>query len=1470
MNEILSLIKPKERIIIAAALAAFAVILTTVICVVSFSTAEDHVHRYEYHTEVAADGEIDLIAFCIDAECKDPHFVKNVTEEVTERIVTEPTCCAEGTVEYSYYNDADKKTYTCTDDIVRLPHTYVGDKTVNDDGSVSINALCTNDGCTSPELTITSADELKLDSVVDATCYTPKSEHYSFSQNGVSGNVTIYADEDVDHKLGGVFITEYELSDGVYKYGTEGMHLSNDVLLNCGESGKGYFVCEVCDETVSVTLGKADHSYVYIESETVRPTTEKDGSAVVKCINGDGCTESKTIVLPAAAEGVNSTVVSIDHLAQTKTLKYSFVSDEHSFSVEFEYDVEWVEHVYAFVLADSTAPSLTDLGKAVIKCTIDGCSESHKVDLPAITLSGDGKNSEVISSATETKLETVKYIYKIAEYGVTVEMTLEVGEYLTHNYVYAIELVDDAYVLVGRCDQPDCQTPVVYDEAEVKLETIPATCVSYAENIYTCQKDGVTYTKTVVLEDLGYSTHDYKYAKDETALPTLTDTGLAYVRCTREGCDSFVEITLPAVGGGYVEIDENHDTEIITYSYKYVSDDYGFTVEHTVTEDVVHTYAFFENESKLPTVTDGGEAVIRCTFEGCTKSFTEILPGIIVSGEGKNSDVIVNVSCMAREKVKYTYVIDKFEIKIELAIEIGETLPHNYIYQLEPIDSTFVLVGRCDYPGCDAKDVCSDIEVKLESVPATCVSYARDVWSCEKDGVRYEQSVILDFLPYGPHNLVYSAGDTVYPDFVKTGLAYVRCSHGCGEFVEIILPNMAGEYMKIEDDLYNGIRSFKYSYTNEEYNFTVNHKIDVEIEHAHDYKYKLIRKDGEFVLEAVCQRDVCKFNRTIYVDVIVTEIHNTTTCTALGTITYACVFNNNGVDEVYSYSEPDTELLPHEYVIVDSEIVEPTRASEGIGVIRCSACGDTVETTLPVIEDGVNFEIYVENNDGVEIKVFKYTHYFEEYDITFEIYERDLLPHTHAYVYTLYREDGKFYLKGICEKDDFRCDPRIVVIEVEPTFVGDTSTCVAQGKLVWSYEASDGNTYTYEEDSDAVIPHNYQYVNQENTKPAEDKGGTGILKCTQDGCSSIHIVDLPKLEVGVNAVLNRVEFEEMQVYDYTYYCEEFDYTFSFEVYIFLPHVHDYAYELVKENGVFIIKGICEKPIPTCEDRQIAFEVTPTFVGNTSTCVELGTLVWVYTIDDQDYLYKESATELASHKYTIVDSDRLEAPSFTREGSAYLMCEICGDHSNRKIILPMAAAGVNAEIISTNDTTGIQKLRYRYTDDISGVTIELVVQRLINHTHTCDTYELIPASNLGIGKFNLEGVCNNPECRENVCYEDVAVILVSNTSTCTTAGRQIWHHERDGVIYECKTNLPIFADHEYSYDADAITTVLPGVDSKGSIELSCGSCNRKIVVTLPEISAENSVIVSESATEIVYNYTLDTNGVSVELKITVSK
>ncbi len=716
MSEILKAIKTKDKVIIVSAMAVFAILLAVTVGIITAATIDVHNHKFEYHIEKGTDGGFDLVGICTDVECLQPVKIVDVSSDVAEEVTLAPTCCSEGVMKYSYTLAENNKTYTYTEKIPSDPHNYFGNIV---DGN--INAKCVNTDCTSRDLAVTGATEIKLESVVDATCHTPKIENYSYSANGVTGMVAVLVEEYTEHKLNGVYVTEFEISDGVYKYGTAGMTITSGDTLLCGQQAEGSYTCEVCEKSISAMIRRDDHVFVYDESQTVRPTALAAGSAVVKCTN-DGCTESISVTLPMAVEGENATLVSKNHIAKTKTLGYSFTSSEYGFTVEFQFDIDFEEHTFVYIADESRAPTLTTEGEAVIRCSYEGCNETVRLALAKIEI---GSNSTVIADATEISRQTVKYVYSNAQYDINIELTLEAGEKLSHNYVYALELEGDTVSLVGRCSQPGCQTPVICDDdAEISYEFFEATCTEYARKVWTCGE--YTYVKTLT-ED-GLAEHVLVYVANDTVYPTLDSNGRAYVRCTGDGCTKYDTIILPkVVEGENAEVKTDLDIGIKEFDYTFVCEEYGFTVTHhfAIIVEHLHNYEFTLDRVDGEFVLSGVCHKIPCNFNSTVE--IPVQPNLSVN----------TTTCTTLGKLVWVYVHEDGSVH-DYQENSTEYAPHSFEMIEDGHEAPSVYMRGSVTIKCTASD-CGHEET---------ITLPRAVEGVNSVVARVEENIDMKFLAY--------------------------------------------------------------------------------------------------------------------------------------------------------------------------------------------------------------------------------------------------------------------------------------------------------------------------------------------------------------------------------------------------------------------------------------------------------------------------------------------------------------------------------------------------------------------------------------------------------------------------------------------------------------------------------------------------------------------------------------------------
>lgn len=578
MSDILGSVRLKERILIIVITLVGALLIGSLAGAVTYATTDRHQHDYIYHMERGADGEFDFIGECQFEGCQNPTRKWDILSGVTHKVKTDATCTATGVMEYSFIFKDNGKTYTYTEEIPMDTHTYKCE-IVTEDGISTITGTCIYKDCSQPTLSIDGATDLKVDHTIEGSCRTPHKDVYSYTVDGVKGSFVAQGRETAAHKLNGKFVTEYEISDGVYLYGTPGMVPVGVQVLGCGMKTGGYYVCEECGKAVAATIGKPDHNYVISESDIINPTLLANGQLNLVCI-AEGCDGVKKITLPKAEIGVNATVESRNCAIGKQVLNYTYPIEGYALTANLKLELNYNEHDFKYVPEETVAPTANRDGYAVLRCAAEGCSASARIVLNKIELEDEEKkNSVVLNEATEMTPKKVLYTYVSEKYALTIELELSIGTVLPHNYVYELVFVgDNKFDLVGTCNQKDCQTPEVREENVVPECTDTSTCQTPGDLIYTYVKDGITYTLTMVNFQLG--SHNVETVGKVTN-PTLFEEGSVTIRCTTEGCGREETIALPVIriGENATAIEDNK----VLYVYHYDELDYTIALTLAIT-----------------------------------------------------------------------------------------------------------------------------------------------------------------------------------------------------------------------------------------------------------------------------------------------------------------------------------------------------------------------------------------------------------------------------------------------------------------------------------------------------------------------------------------------------------------------------------------------------------------------------------------------------------------------------------------------------------------------------------------------------------------------------------------------------------------------------------------------------------------------------------------------------------------------
>ena len=683
MGEILSAVRLKERILIIVLTLALALVVGGATFGVTYATIDNHEHEFTYELSKGEDGEFDLIETCVDEECEYHmvYFISNPEEALHSYEKVAPTCYSVGILEYYFTPKGSLKSYTYQEEIPMLSHSYVGEITT-ENGISSIDVSCSNEGCEKEIVSVGGITNVELVETTPATCHTPRKDVHTCKYGEDTITVTTYTEEEVEHKLNGEFASNFILHDNIYIFGTPGIVCIGTP--GCGENVPGAYVCEECKETVGVKAGKPDHSYVYSAEDSTMPTLEAVGSATLKCEN-EGCDGSISVELPMAVEGENTVETGNNHILEERYLKYTYENTEYGFTAETEYTLTWLDHTLEYVPAETVNPTMTEQGKAYVRCSFEGCTKHEEITLPDVEV---GANAVVVNQATEQRRQTIRYSYTDATYGFTVEFDLEIGEKLTHNYTYDIDLYGSSFCLIGTCAQPECQEPTIYlTDVAISEESFPATCTSYAYLLYSCEYEGNVYTEIMEFRFDGFGPHNLQYSAEESTMPTPDAEGIAVVKCVNEGCSERHEIAIPKmIIGENCESSVDHETgyETLTYTYTFEHEGVSYTVETTLQRAEPHDCVF---TYELEPVLGRFDFVGYCNHPACDEEIRE---------ENVEATLIEDTTtCTAPGQQTWQHVRDNgdtYECHIRIEIVLGHSMTYN-------VDAATTVKPTFDAPG---------------------------------------------------------------------------------------------------------------------------------------------------------------------------------------------------------------------------------------------------------------------------------------------------------------------------------------------------------------------------------------------------------------------------------------------------------------------------------------------------------------------------------------------------------------------------------------------------------------------------------------------------------------------------------------------------------------------------------------------------------------------------------------------------
>lgn len=144
-------------------------------------------------------------------------------------------------------------------DVAPQPHEHKFDYSLElVNGKFNLNGKCSAEGCDEPELLIKNVDA-KVESTKPASCTAKGEVVYAYTHDGKTVKYTVYSDK-TQHMLGGKTKDEFDNPDGTVNYDVEGIKIGVNVSYVCEGTVKGHFVCDGCNQLVSVDVYKPSHT----------------------------------------------------------------------------------------------------------------------------------------------------------------------------------------------------------------------------------------------------------------------------------------------------------------------------------------------------------------------------------------------------------------------------------------------------------------------------------------------------------------------------------------------------------------------------------------------------------------------------------------------------------------------------------------------------------------------------------------------------------------------------------------------------------------------------------------------------------------------------------------------------------------------------------------------------------------------------------------------------------------------------------------------------------------------------------------------------------------------------------------------------------------------------------------------------------------------------------------------------------
>ena len=1055
---------------------------------------------------------------------------------------------------------------------------------------------------------------------------------------------------------------------------------SEYIPATCTSNGVETRTCTVsgCGATETRKTNALGHAYA-TDFTTDIPATCK--SAGVKSKHCSRCDAREDVtVIPALPHNWNAGVETTAATCTTDGVKTFTCASCNTTKTEV---IPKLGH--NFVAGEPVAATCRSSGYIPYTCT-NGCSKSYKV------INGEADNTahnwNFTTSKNGTKL-TVTWTCETC--GATGTQTVDVAE--GHNYVNATVTKQPTCKETGTvtiaCDKAhdaSCSSvvtatlPVNPDaHSAIKTTVTNPTCTENGKVTTVCEACNATVYAEQTIPAKG---HSFSGAPTNYVAPTCKTEGSVTYTCTVSGCGAIKTDTIPVNPNAHKFIQKangHHDATCTTPAYDEYVCEYGcgetynkydggevnahewkteitqngteLTItctcktcgaSHTETKTVFagHKYTKVE-EVKAATCTAPGELKISCSDEGCNASITAEVP----KNENAHSELkttVIPAKCETNGTA--TTVCESCGKTIGESATIA-ALGHNYVDGEE----TVITAATCENDG--KKTVkCTRCTNTMETVipktghswelkeivAATCKAAGYKVYVCKHDDTHTYKEFLSDPVKHTEGEWVTKRAATC----CSNGYEVLECKD-CGAIMNTKDIPATNEHNFVEvksDNAEPTCTEGSYSYKK----CSACGKLDNEsfaVKNAlgHDFSVFVEKQDATATENGYviyrCSR--CDATLKSFIPAsghnYTSEVTKEPTCTETGVRTYTCTAE--GHDDSYTEEIP---ALGHK--AGKAAVTEATCLAQGSVVVKCTRCGDTLQTEpLPTLAH------------------------------TFNEAHKTVIPATcqtnGSITYTCATDGCTETLVTVIDKlpHDYEFKRSVAPTCLDSGY--DIYECVNFGECKASYNVvtKPANGHSFFEDTARTV------------QPTCSTVGHKYFKCSVCGTEG-YDYEVP--------ATGRHNYTETAAVPAT--CESAGYTYKkctcgaveeSSIKALDALGHDYSVD--EGNGVFKCarcdsKITVEKTITEEDGTVHALKGT---VTKQSTCKEQGTIEYVCQIHENCSKNHTEALPLAAHSAnadSIVKTEpHCNADGSLTDGSVLVKCSVCGEQIGDTVVLPAA-------------------------------------------------------------------------------------------------------------------------------------------------------------------------------------------------------